>query len=132
VDPEQPRDATRRARPRARGGIARRLNEAVTSPWATPVTMILTVVGLLYLPPLGFEPGRREDMLLLIAIVTLLLVFLIEHNAERDVTALHVKLDEILSALREADSAKIGVEELATDELREIRDVERDRLSDKS
>jgi low affinity Fe/Cu permease len=94
--------------------------------------MILTVVGLLYLPPLGFEPGRREDMLLLIAIVTLLLVFLIEHNAERDVTALHVKLDEILSALREADSAKIGVEELATDELREIRDVERDRLSDKS
>jgi hypothetical protein len=37
-----------------------------------------------------------------------------------------------LSALREADSAKIGVEELATDELREIRDVERDRLSDKS
>ena len=94
--------------------------------------MILTLIGLLYLPPLGLDAERREDMLLLIAIVTLLLVFLIEHNADRDVTALHVKLDEILSALREADSAKIGVEELAADELREIRDVERDRLGGNS
>ena len=96
------------------------------------MALILTLIGLLYLPPLGLDASRREDMVLIIAIVTLLLVFLIEHNADRDVTALHVKLDEILSALRTADNAKIGVEDLARDELHEIRNVERDRLSDKS
>ena len=120
-----------RTRPRSRRGLARRLNAAVTSPWAGPVTLILTLIGLLYLPPLGLDAQRRDDILLLLAIVTLLLVFLIEHNADRDVTALHVKLDEILSAIREADNAKIGVEDLAADDLHKIRDVERDRLTDK-
>ena len=96
------------------------------------MALLLTLIGLLYLPPLGLDEARREGMVLIIAIVTLLLVFLIEHNADRDVTALHVKLDEILSALRHADNAKIGVEDLARDELHEIRNVERDRLSDKS
>lgn len=126
------RNATGRTRHRSKGELARRLNEAVTSPWAGPVTLLLTLVALLYLPPLGLNADRREDVILLIAIVTLLLVFLIEHNADRDVTALHVKLDEILSALREADRTKIGVEELPTDQLREIRDVERDRLGESS
>ena len=43
-------------------------------------------------------------------------------------TAVQIKLDEILASLRDADERKVGVEELSTPQLREIQEREREKL----
>jgi low affinity Fe/Cu permease len=102
--------------------------DAVTSPYAPLLALALIGVALFFLPPLGFSRERIEDVHFLVAVATLLLVFLLEHNEDRDKTALHIKLDEILGALHDADRGKVGVEDLAAKQLREIRDEERETV----
>ncbi len=104
---------------------ARWLNRLVTSPFAPIVALLLIGLGLFALPPLGVPPDRVSDLHLLVGVVTLLLVFLLEHNEERDTTAIHVKLDEILVAL-DADTRKVGVEELPAEKIKQVRDEGRE------
>lgn len=105
--------------------FARWSNRLVTSPWAPVVALLLIGLGLYALPPLGVPPDRVGELHLLIGVATLLLVFLLEHNGDRDTTAIHVKLDEILVALQ-ADTRKIGVEELPADKIKRVRDAVRE------
>lgn len=113
-----PEKSTRFAR------FARWSNRLVASPWAPIITLLLIGVGLYALPPLGVPQDRVSELHFLIAVLTILLVFLLEHNEDRDTTAIHVKLDEILIALR-ADTRKVGVEELPADKIKRVRDAER-------
>lgn len=99
----------------------------VTSPFAPVVALLLVGLALYALPPLGVPPERVADVHLLIGVATLLLVFLLEHNEHRDTTAMHVKLDEILDALR-ADRQKVGIEELSSKRLEDIREREREQI----
>ena len=75
----------------------------------------------------GPAPGARHRPAFLIAVATVLLLFLLEQDQNRD-TAVQIKLDEILASLRDADERKVGVEELSTPELREIQEREREKL----
>ncbi len=55
------------------------------------------------------------------AIVTFLMVFLIQNTQNRDSEALHVKLDELLRANKGAQNALLDLEELEENELDRIR-----------
>lgn len=105
--------------------FARWSNHLVTSPWAPVVALLLIGLATYALPPLGIPPDRVTELHFLIGVVTLLLVFLLEHNEDRDTTAIHVKLDEILVVLR-ADTRKVGVEELPAEKIKRVRDAERE------
>lgn len=105
--------------------LARWSNRLVTSPYAPIVALLLIGLGLFALPPLGVPQDRVSDLHLLVGVVTLLFVFLLEHNEERDTTAIHVKLDEILVAL-DADTRKVGVEELPAEKIKQVRDEGRE------
>lgn len=105
--------------------FARWSNRLVVSPWAPVIALLLIGLGLYALPPLGVPQDRVSELHFLIGVVTLLLVFLLEHNEDRDTTAIHVKLDEILVALG-ADTRKVGVEELPADNIERVRDAERE------
>jgi low affinity Fe/Cu permease len=50
-------------------------------------------------------------------IVTFLMVFLIQHAQNRDVKALHLKLDELVSAVGRASNELIDAEDLSEDEI---------------
>jgi low affinity Fe/Cu permease len=104
--------------------VARWSSRIVASPFAPLVTLLIAGLALFLLPPLGFDPQRLAQVEFAVALVTLLLVFMLEHNEQRDTTALHVKLDEILLALG-ADEDKVGVEDLPAAKLERIRDAER-------
>jgi low affinity Fe/Cu permease len=103
----------------------------VASPYAPLVTLLLIGIGLYALPPLGVAPERLNDVHLIIAVLTLLMVFLLEHNERRDTTAMHVKLDEIVKALG-VGRGTIGVEELPARQIEELRERERDDVRDVS
>ena len=118
---EQPHEPSRVSR------FAHWSEHVATSPRAPIIALLLIGVALYALPPLGIPPERVADLHLFIAVLTLLLVFLLEHNEHRDTTAIHVKLDEVLDAL-EADRRKVGIEELSSDKIEDIRDTEREEI----
>lgn len=54
-------------------------------------------------------------------VITFLMVFVIQQTQNRDSEAMHVKLDEIIRALRGAHNDLIDIEELTEEELDELR-----------
>ena len=50
-------------------------------------------------------------------IITFLMVFLVQNSQNRDSEAIHIKLDEIISAIEEADDNVMSAEEDTQDEL---------------
>jgi low affinity Fe/Cu permease len=104
--------------------FARWSHRIVASPFAPVVTLLLILISLFVLPPLGLDGDRVRDVELFIATATLLLVFLLEHNEERDTAAIHVKLDQLLMALGEGED-KVGVEELPMAKIERVREKER-------
>ena len=55
-------------------------------------------------------------------IVTFLMVFLIQQSQNKDSVAIHLKLDELLAANRNASNRMIGIEDLDEQDLREVAD----------
>jgi len=55
-------------------------------------------------------------------IVTFLMVFLIQNTQNRDSEAMHLKLDELIRANREAHNALLDLEELTEQDLDRIRE----------
>jgi len=53
-------------------------------------------------------------------IVTFLMVFLIQNTQNRDAKAIHLKLDEIIRAVRRAHNDMIDIEKLSDEELEEL------------
>jgi len=53
-------------------------------------------------------------------IVTFLMVFLIQNTQNRESHALHLKLDELILSLDQADNKMIDIENLGEDELEEL------------
>ncbi len=53
-------------------------------------------------------------------IVTFLMVFLIQQSQNKDSVALHLKLNELLAANREASNRMIGIESLDEQDLQEV------------
>jgi low affinity Fe/Cu permease len=55
-------------------------------------------------------------------IVTFLMVFLIQRSQNKDTQALHLKLNELIAAMRGASNRLIDAEDLSEDEVRRLHD----------
>lgn len=54
-------------------------------------------------------------------IITFLMVFLIQNTQNRDNDILHLKIDELIRATKEAQNASLGLEKMEARELRKLR-----------
>lgn len=106
-------------------GLVRLANETLASPWSFVVALCLVLGYVLVGQRLGL-PEQRIDLHLMLTFTTFVLVFILEHNSSRERAAVQVKLDELLRALGEADSSKIGVEELHPDQIEAVRESGRE------
>jgi low affinity Fe/Cu permease len=64
-------------------------------------------------------------------IVTFLMVFLIQNTQNRDAEAIHVKLDELIRAHKNAQNVLLDLEDLEEDELDRIR-LEYEQLAERA
>jgi low affinity Fe/Cu permease len=95
--------------------------------WAgSPVAFALALLSVLIWAATGHYFNYSENWQLVIntgtTIVTFLMVFLIQQSQNKDSVALHLKLNELLAASKQASNRMIGIEDLDEQDLREVAD----------
>jgi low affinity Fe/Cu permease len=77
-----------------------------------------TVVAWAAMGPLfGFSDSWQLVINTSTTIITFLMVFLIQHAQNKDIRAVHLKLNELIAAMRGASNRLIDVEDLSDEEL---------------
>nr|WP_231755463.1 low affinity iron permease family protein [Bordetella sp. N] len=101
------------------------------SPLAFGIAFGMVVVWAVTGPVFGYSETWQLVINTGTTIVTFLMVFLIQQSQNKDSHAVHLKLDELLCALAEADNRLVDIEELDDRELDEIADRYR-KLAERS
>jgi low affinity Fe/Cu permease len=102
--------------------VSARISTWVGTPWA-----FLTALGIIFMwamlgPLFHWSNGWQLFVNTTTTIITFLMVFLIQNEQNRDNKTLHIKLDELLRALDDADDKNLARLEKKDDQT--IRDAE--------
>ncbi len=98
---------------------------AMVTRWGgSPFAFCLAVVTVLVWAASGPVFDYSENWQLIIntgtTVITFLMVFLIQQSQNKDSEAIHLKLNELLAANRQASNRMIGIEQLDEQDLREV------------
>ncbi|WP_449253255.1 low affinity iron permease family protein [Brevundimonas naejangsanensis] len=99
-------------------------------PWTFIICVAVVLVWAVTGPVFGFNETWQLVINTGTTIVTFLMVFLIQSTQNRDAAAMHAKMDELIYAVRKADSRFIGIEHLTDKELAIILDEVEKRALD--
>src|SRR2546423_15722355 len=102
--------------------FARKSSEVLGSAWAFIGAIFIIVVWGLTGPTFHFSDTWQLIINTGTTIVTFLMVFLIQNTQNRDAKAVHLKLDELIRAIRGARNHLVDVEKLSDDELRKLEE----------
>src|SRR5207253_11145237 len=94
--------------------------DRVGSPWAFFVSVGLIIVWALAGARFHYSENWQLIMNTGTNIVTFLMVFLIQAMQNRDARAMHLKLDELLRAVKAARTSLVALEQMTDDELNEL------------
>ncbi|WP_129126626.1 low affinity iron permease family protein [Geomonas oryzae] len=97
--------------------FARSSAEALGSPYAFAIAIVVLVLWAAMGPVFGFSDTWQLIINTATTIVTFLMVFLIQNTQNRDARALHLKLDELLKAQKGARNSLVDLEDLTDHEL---------------
>ena len=103
-------------------GFSKRTSDLVGTPIA-----FLGAVGLIVVWAASGPTFRFSDTWQLVintgtTIITFLMVFLIQNTQNRDSRAIHLKLDELIKALRGARNSVIHLERISDDQLKKLEE----------
>jgi len=97
--------------------FARRSSAVLGSAWAFGIAILVIVIWGLTGPAFHYSNTWQLIINTGTTIVTFLMVFLIQNTQNRDSKAAHLKLDEIIRALKGARNELIDLEKLADEDL---------------
>ncbi len=100
--------------------FARQSSVILGSAWAFTVAITIIVVWALTGPTFHFSDTWQLIINTGTTIVTFLMVFLIQNTQNRDAKAFHLKLDEIIRALKGARNELVDLENLCDDDLKNL------------
>jgi low affinity Fe/Cu permease len=101
--------------------FAHKTSTGVGSPWAFALACAVILAWAVTGPAFGFSDTWQLVINTGTTIVTFLMVFLIQNTQNRDATAIHLKLDELIRALKGARNKLVDIEELSDEELEKLR-----------
>ncbi|HEV2965591.1 MAG TPA: low affinity iron permease family protein [Chthoniobacterales bacterium] len=102
--------------------FARRSSVILGSPWAFTAAILIIAVWAATGPIFHFSDTWQLIINTGTTIVTFLMVFLIQNTQNRDAKAVHLKLDEIIRALKRARNEMVDLEDLADEELDKLEE----------
>jgi low affinity Fe/Cu permease len=106
--------------------VAGRTAEWAGTPWAFIAGVTLIALWGLSGPIFHFSDTWQLVVNTTTTIVTFLMVFLVQNTQNRDARAIHLKLDELIRAVRGARTAMVALENSTDEELAELQaDFER-------
>ena len=97
--------------------FARRSSAVLGSAWAFGIAILVIVIWGLTGPAFHYSNTWQLIINTGTTIVTFLMVFLIQNTQNRDAKAAHLKLDEIIRALKGARNELVDLEKLADEDL---------------
>ena len=102
--------------------FANKTSELTGSPWAF-ITAVLIIVGWAVSGPLlGFSDSWQLYINTFTTLITFLMVFLIQNTQNRDAKAIHLKLDELLRAVKGARTGLVDLENLSDEDLKKLQE----------
>ena len=102
--------------------FAHRTSEIVGSPWSFFVAVAIILVWAVTGPVFHFSDTWQLVINTSTTIVTFLMVFLIQNTQNRDSLAVHLKLDEIIRAIDDADDDLMQAEDETDQELADLKE----------
>ncbi|HEY5752181.1 MAG TPA: low affinity iron permease family protein [Chthoniobacterales bacterium] len=100
--------------------FARQSAEALGSVWAFTLALLVVATWILTGPLFGFSDTWQLVINTGTTIITFIMVFLIQSTQNRDAKAVHLKLDELLRAIRGARTNMVDLEDLPDEELEAV------------
>ena len=97
--------------------FARRSSAVLGSAWAFGIAILIIVIWGLTGPAFHYSNTWQLIINTGTTIVTFLMVFLIQNTQNRDAKAAHLKLDEVIRALKGARNELIDLEKLSDEDL---------------
>ena len=97
--------------------FARSASQALGSPWALIIAILITMLWAATGPTFHFSDTWQLVINTGTSIVTFLMVFLIQNTQNRDAKAVHLKLDELIRANKDARNHMVDLQKVPDAEM---------------
>src|SRR5260370_27981977 len=111
--------------------FAQAASQAVGSSWAFILAVLIILVWGLAGPMFHYSDTWQLTVKTGTTIITFLMVFLIQNTQNRDATAIHLKLDELIRGVKGARTGMVALEDLNDEQLAKLKH-EFDRIHQRS
>ena len=102
--------------------FARRSAVMLGSAWAFSGAVLVILIWILTGPTFHFSDTWQLIINTATTVITFLMVFLIQNTQNHDAKAMHLKLDELIRALKGARNQLVDLEHLSDDELKKLEE----------
>jgi low affinity Fe/Cu permease len=102
--------------------FAQRSSAMLGSAWAFSAAVLVILLWLVTGPIFHFSDTWQLIINTATTVVTFLMVFLIQNTQNRDAKAMHLKLDELIRAVKDARNELVDVEDLSDEELKKLEE----------
>jgi len=110
-----------------------RATKLTGSPWAFIIALALIIIWAVSGPLFGFSDTWQLVINTSTTIITFLMVFIIQQTQNKDTTAIHLKLNELIASSKDASNQLVDAEDLSDEELQVLKRfyVKLGKLADK-
>jgi low affinity Fe/Cu permease len=102
--------------------FAQRSSRILGSAWAFAAAVLVILVWLVTGPTFHFSDTWQLIINTATTVITFLMVFLIQNTQNRDAKAMHLKLDELIRAVKDARDELVDIEDLSDEELKKLEE----------